>query len=94
MRGQCRNCNKDIFPQDEDAGTYKEHFCSEACESSEYTPEISQWMEGLATKCKCCPICCDLPCDGCITTGICDQMCYCTDEDEHEMCFDGCEDEF
>ena len=29
---KCGECNKAIFPFDEDAGTYKESFCSERCE--------------------------------------------------------------
>ena len=29
---QCHNCFKKIRPRDEDAGTYKEYFCSKACE--------------------------------------------------------------
>ena len=28
----CQNCLVKIFPKDEDAGTYKEYFCSKACE--------------------------------------------------------------
>lgn len=29
---RCHNCQKKILPCDEDAGTYKEYFCSKACE--------------------------------------------------------------
>ena len=30
---KCTNCLKEIYPKDEDAGTYKERYCSEKCQS-------------------------------------------------------------
>ena len=35
----CHNCLKPIFPEDKDAGTYKEYFCSETCETCETEAE-------------------------------------------------------
>lgn len=43
-------------------------------------PKFKKWLEECAKDCKCCSICWDVPCPGCMAGGICDDMCTC---DEH-----------
>ena len=43
-------------------------------------PEYQQWLEEAAKKCTCCPVCWEVPCDGCLAGGICDNICNCEEQ--------------
>ena len=49
-------------------------------------PDYDAWMNQLALECQCCPLCWDVPCDGCMAGGICDAMCICEEKYDYDEC--------
>ena len=43
--------------------------------------EYEKFVEECAKECTCCPDCWDVPCDGCLSGGICDNICFCNDKE-------------
>ena len=50
-----------------------------------------EWITKVAEECDCCPRCWEVPCNGCLRGGVCDNMCICDADDEDGR--DGNEDE-
>lgn len=53
-----------------------------------------EFLAGCAMHCRCCCECWQVPCDGCVAGGICDEVCRCDDDDiydddDHHEPFDG-----
>jgi hypothetical protein len=47
---------------------------------------IDEWME----DCTCCDVCQAKPCDGVMSGGLCDNLCYCDEEEEVDDGMDEC----
>lgn len=50
-------------------------------EQSHVDEAEERWLKELAEHCRCCPICWQVPCAGCMQGGICDMMgCECEND--------------
>ena len=46
--------------------------------------DYQQWIESCAKECKCCPICCTVPCDSVMSGGLCDEECHCDSDNDYD----------
>jgi len=44
--------------------------------------EYYEFLESMIKHCKCCPYCSNIPCDGILAGGMCDEICNCDDDIE------------
>jgi len=47
--------------------------------------EYEKFVEECAKECTCCPDCWDVPCGGCLSGGICDNICFCNDKEDYAI---------
>ncbi len=46
--------------------------------------ERDRWLNDLAASCHSCADCWNVPCEGCMAAGVCDQICVCDDDDDSD----------
>lgn len=51
-----------------------------SCARSSY----DRFIESCMKDCRCCHECCNLPCDGTMAGGFCDEMCFCPSDEDVE----------
>ena len=61
----------------------KRHAEWEADQESEPATDkaYEEWVAKVADECTCCPKCWEVPCGGCLSGSICDDMCTCDEEE-------------
>jgi hypothetical protein len=59
-------------------------------ESADPSMPPPEFFEKCAKACRCCPSCADVPCEGTMAGGICDERCRCDDERGDEYDCGGC----